>query len=336
MDMKRFLLCLTACLVVGLCGLSPGARGDDKVNQDKADPAKELAAIKKDWAEAQQAFYKAYREAKTDDERKKVLKEKQPKPDKYGERALKLADANANGPVAFEALGWILGNAPGTPAAQKALPKLKDKLAAIADLAELHKVATKLPSFGMASLAAVVAEKAKKNLDHPQAVPLLVWVGQATLYGGTKETNKLYNDTIDLLVERFPERKELAPLPSWLAQDDDPPWAEKQLRRLLAKNPAGEPKSLAKFALASVLKNKDEASQPEAEKLFGDILEQAANVKGWSGQSLKDEAKKELADMKLHGLGKPAEIKGEDLDGKAFKLSDYKGKVVLLDFWGNW
>jgi hypothetical protein len=30
------------------------------------------------------------------------------------------------------------------------------------------------------------------------------------------------------------------------------------------------------------------------------------------------------------------EIKGPDLDGKQFKLSDYRGKVVLLDFWGNW
>jgi hypothetical protein len=36
-------------------------------------------------------------------------------------------------------------------------------------------------------------------------------------------------------------------------------------------------------------------------------------------------------------IGKVApEIEAEDLDGKKFKLSDYRGKVVVIDFWGNW
>ncbi len=30
------------------------------------------------------------------------------------------------------------------------------------------------------------------------------------------------------------------------------------------------------------------------------------------------------------------EIVGKDVNGKAIKLSDYSGKVVMLDFFGNW
>ena len=30
------------------------------------------------------------------------------------------------------------------------------------------------------------------------------------------------------------------------------------------------------------------------------------------------------------------EIQGADLDGAPFKLSDYRGKVVMLAFWGDW
>jgi len=40
---------------------------------------------------------------------------------------------------------------------------------------------------------------------------------------------------------------------------------------------------------------------------------------------------------KLATPGKPArDISGSDADGKTFHLSDYRGKVVLLDFWANW
>lgn len=36
-------------------------------------------------------------------------------------------------------------------------------------------------------------------------------------------------------------------------------------------------------------------------------------------------------------IGKSApDIVGIDADGKKFRLSDYRGKVVLLDFWASW
>ena len=33
---------------------------------------------------------------------------------------------------------------------------------------------------------------------------------------------------------------------------------------------------------------------------------------------------------------KVPEITGPDTDGVVFKLSDYKGKLILIDFWGDW
>ncbi len=48
-------------------------------------------------------------------------------------------------------------------------------------------------------------------------------------------------------------------------------------------------------------------------------------------------AAKELFDLEHLQVGHEApDIIGKDLDGMEFRLSDYRGKVVLLDFWGHW
>lgn len=75
------------------------------------------------------------------------------------------------------------------------------------------------------------------------------------------------------------------------------------------------------------------------------LLERAANEFGGVviGQGTKREttvaerAETELFEIRNLAVGKTApEIEGVDLDGEPLKLSDYRGKVVLLDFWGNW
>ena len=55
---------------------------------------------------------------------------------------------------------------------------------------------------------------------------------------------------------------------------------------------------------------------------------------GEYAKQLAKSVRKELANMRV-GLPAP-EIKDVDNDGKNFKLSDYKGKVVILDFFVNW
>lgn len=47
-------------------------------------------------------------------------------------------------------------------------------------------------------------------------------------------------------------------------------------------------------------------------------------------------------EVKVHApadleIGKVApDIEGTDLDAVPFKVSDYRGQVVVLDFWGDW
>jgi len=54
-------------------------------------------------------------------------------------------------------------------------------------------------------------------------------------------------------------------------------------------------------------------------------------------EDLLDEAREALVEAQKLAIGSPApEIAGVDIDGVQFKLSDYRGKVVLLDFWGFW
>ena len=53
--------------------------------------------------------------------------------------------------------------------------------------------------------------------------------------------------------------------------------------------------------------------------------------------TLGEHAQGDLYEMHNLVVGKTApDIAGEDLASTTFKLSDYRGKVVMLDFWGNW
>lgn len=54
-------------------------------------------------------------------------------------------------------------------------------------------------------------------------------------------------------------------------------------------------------------------------------------------KTLGEEAARDLFEMRELVIGKVVpEVSGEDLDGKPLRLSDFRGKVVVLTFWADW
>jgi hypothetical protein len=111
-------------------------------------------------------------------------------------------------------------------------------------------------------------------------------------------------------------------------QDQDQPDLAERYHRVFGKNFLEE---LQRHDRAAVAR--------EAEALFARAADQYGDVKipttyFGSGGTVGEKAKAELFQIRHLSVGKEApEIEGEDQDGKRFQLSDYRGKVVLLDFW---
>jgi hypothetical protein len=75
----------------------------------------------------------------------------------------------------------------------------------------------------------------------------------------------------------------------------------------------------------------------EAETLYEQAIEKYGDVKIANNDTINETARTELFEIRHLAVGKDApEIEGVDQDGQRFKLSDYRGKVVLLYFWSEY
>jgi hypothetical protein len=130
-------------------------------------------------------------------------------------------------------------------------------------------------------------------------------------------------------------------------------WVRKLLEEASTKHPQKGVRGQALYALGDYhrysaqpwgekLPEAEEAKMwAEAAKYFTEVTKGYADIMTPDGKAkLGDKAASELTRIKNVPnlkIGKMApEIVGEDIDGKKVKLSDYRGKVVLLDFWGHW
>lgn len=261
-------------------------------------PAEQVEALKKEIETARRELLQNYQQAKSPEEQQKLLEKRNEHNQRCARRALELAQKNPKDPAVVDALCLILN--------------------------------------GVMAYRSVGAEA---------------------------ET------AFDLLRKRYITSDKLRPVCSVaFIFDYISMQPTKFLREVIEKNPHRAIQAQACYTLARVLRQqavrakevRDErvakqweqflnpevlkeakASDPEklsqeAEKLLERVIANYSDVKFGRG-TIGEQAKAMLFEMHSLVIGKTApEIEGEDIDGQPFKLSAYRGKVVVLDFWGNW
>jgi ABC-type Na+ efflux pump permease subunit len=246
----------------------PAMQGQARAQDEKEPPSPKMryAALLKDFSAQQRELVTAINKAQGE-ERQKLIQKLPGLGKDFAEKFFKLAEDDPKGPVALNALVWVLQNGPGSAVAPKAAERL---------------------------------------------------------------------------VENYPENPVIERLCQALANSRDPKAAD-ALKPILEKSTKPRVKAAAALGLGKQLAARTDTlgdKIAEANKVAAEAekyLAQAIDLYGNDNAALKSAAEKELKALRTLRVGKEApEITATDLDEKEFKLSDYRGKVVLLDFWGNW
>jgi len=313
----------------------PASRGDDPP-KDKEPPKKELTAkdkydaLLKEYGAKQQEIITEFRKAKGE-EQTKLRNQYMGLGGEFADRFLKIAEDNPKDPVATDALLWVVNNANGGDAHKKAV----DKLTAVINETPLADLKAKLARTraGSPDLIEAVLKRVEKDEKDPAAGDLVAWAARNGAYtpAGPKAVKRL--------IEKYPDHPAVEQVVPMIG---DMEGGDALLKEILAKDPKPKVKAAATLGLGKALAEKVDSlgdKPAEAEKTAAEAekyLAEAVELYKDSAEQ-KKEAEGELKAIRTLRVGKEApDIKAGDLDGKEFKLSDYRGKVVLLDFWGNW
>lgn len=206
--------------------------------------------------------------------------------------------------------------------------------------------------------------------DAPEAPEALVWIVKFS----QSRTNAARDTAYDLLAEHYLDKETLLPFVrtafGWLVVESSP-HSEAFLRAAVERSPNLKVKGLACLSLGrhlqylarlqqmfdDPLRGKEVESRVgpeivtriraldsaelrrEAEELYERTIKEFADLRPFGKQlpPLGEQAEGALFRLRNLGIGCTApEIDGEDIDGKPMKLSDFRGKVVVLSFWATW
>ncbi len=203
---------------------------------------------------------------------------------------------------------------------------------------------------------------AEKHPRDPVAVKALIWVLKK------RRTRPEAGRALELLTRDHVQGKAVA---SACPQVERTPSraAEALLRAVLEKNPHKTTRAQACLHLAGLLKQQADVIEelkrkPELaprvlsyygkdygkylasldakkiakqrEKVYERMRDSFADVRA-RDSTMGELAAEELFKIRHLSIGRTApDIEGEDIFGRKFRLSEYRGKVVVLSFWGHW
>jgi hypothetical protein len=263
-------------------------------------------ALEREYQAAQQSYFVALRAATTGAE-KRQIDARRPKVEDYARRFLELAKTDPADAGAYEALAWIMTRSPQGREAEEALGLIaehhvKDKrLGAV--LANLK--ASRTPA-SEALLRAALKDSPHRDVQAQACYGLAGLVmARIPAAGGTKgsrnsrakNAKSAEEESTDAPAE--PNREEAVALFERLAQD------------------YGDVKAAGRKTYGDLARTGLARLRPKSDRTGGTSESGASRV----GLEV--------------GMVAP-EITGRDTNGQTMRLGAYRGRVVVLDFWGHW
>ena len=193
-----------------------------------------------------------------------------------------------------------------------------------------------IPAFSMQPPVGKFVRRAEREANEragtDAAIPFLVWIvanaGRGEQAAGrraltTLMESHLESPRLDLLAAVLPGAA------GRLGID-----AREYLGRILEENPSAAVRAAALHARSHAVVRRADVTSPEYASARKD-LERVIELVPRTSLAARARAAIDLREKLAVGLPAP-EIEGKDLDGVPFKLSDYRGKAILLSFWGDW
>ncbi len=300
--MRKVWLAQAPLMMLAVVFGSQGAAGDPSDS-----PAGQYRTLVRDYQTHQLAYHKAINRAKTDADRRKALSAK-PSPAEFAERFLELARADPKDEAGFDALSWILTYAPHGPESDEALGLLAREHVGNKRLGPVLQRLMSWRSPPAEDLLRAALAKSPHREARAQACYALATVLTAKAKQSPESDLEDGEGEAKTLEEATPAKPPLEEAEA-LYQTLDTDYGDVRYVRK---------KTYADLARAGLARLHPKAGRLETRPVPGD----------------DDPGASALVGLDV-GMRAP-EIEGLDTNGRPMRLREYRGAVVVLDFWGHW